>query len=57
MSPYDIMNSLPRSVHAETADHRAKFETPVSILISSGAYRSVNAIERWVDNLKSRHSR
>ena len=53
MSPYDTLTSLPRSHHVQTTDHHARYETPLSMLISSGAYRSVNTIGRWIGALKT----
>ena len=56
MNPYDALTQSSRLNHPELSDHRSGQGTPISVLISSGAYRSVNAIGRWFDTLKLRHS-
>jgi len=53
MNPYDALTSIPRPQPAEITDYRFRTETPLSLLISSGAYRSVNAIGRWVNRLNA----
>ena len=55
MNPYDALTQSSRLNYPELSDHRGGRGTPISVLISSGAYRSVNAIGRWVGNLKTKH--
>jgi len=55
MNPYDALTQSSRLNHPELFDRHGGQGTPLSVLISVGAYRSVNAIERWVGNLKSKH--
>ncbi len=53
MTPYDALTQSSRLNHPELSDHRGGRGTPLSVLISSGAYRSVNAIGRLISALKT----
>jgi hypothetical protein len=55
MTPYDALTQSSRLNHPELSSHHGGRGTPLGVLISSTAYRSVLAIERLVKTMKSRH--
>lgn len=54
MTPYDALTQSSRLNHPELPTHHGGRGTPLGVLISSTAYRSVVAIERLVKSVKSK---
>ncbi len=57
MYPYDALTQSSRLNNPERLTHHGGGGTPLSAMISSTAYRSVTAIERWITELKNRRVR